>query len=79
MVPKFEAAAFSTEIGKVSDIVETQFGYHIIKVYEKSEAKAIPFEEVKDKLANNIKGREVNEKLMNMLKELKDSATIETF
>lgn len=38
MVPAFEQAAFSQEIGKVGDIVETRFGYHLIKVSDKSAA-----------------------------------------
>lgn len=50
MVPEFEAAAFSQEIGEVGEIVETQFGYHLIKVTERSDASATPFEEVKEQL-----------------------------
>ena len=35
MVKEFENAAFDTEINKISDPIKTQFGYHLIKVYDK--------------------------------------------
>jgi len=35
MVPEFENAAFSIPIGEVSEPVQTQFGWHLIKVYDK--------------------------------------------
>jgi peptidyl-prolyl cis-trans isomerase C len=54
MVPEFEQAAFKLEIGKVSDPVKTQFGYHLIKVDEREESSVKPFEEVKISIKGNI-------------------------
>jgi len=50
MVPEFGNVAFAMEVGQISDIVDTQFGYHIIKVTGKKPAKDVPFEEVKEKI-----------------------------
>ncbi len=49
-VPEFEKTAFSLASGQVSDLVKTQYGFHIIKVLEKETAHTKPFEEVKDSL-----------------------------
>src|SRR5467141_1337499 len=49
-VPEFEKVAFSLSPGQVSDLVKTQYGFHIIKVVEKETAHTKPFEEVKDSL-----------------------------
>jgi peptidyl-prolyl cis-trans isomerase D len=49
-VPEFEKAAFTLEPGQVSDLVKTQYGYHIIKVLEKEPAHTKPFDEVKESL-----------------------------
>ena len=49
-VPEFEKEAFSLAPGQISDLVRTQYGFHIIKVLEKQTAHTKPFEEVKDSL-----------------------------
>jgi peptidyl-prolyl cis-trans isomerase C len=50
MVPPFDQAAFSLAKGATSDLVETQFGYHIIRVMEKREAGTVTLEEVRPQL-----------------------------
>jgi peptidyl-prolyl cis-trans isomerase D len=49
-VPEFEKVAFSLQKGQISDLVKTQYGFHIIKVVDKETAHTKPFEEVKDSL-----------------------------
>lgn len=50
MVPEFEKAAFALEPGQVSDIVRTNYGFHIIRFEEKKEPSVQPFAAVRDKL-----------------------------
>jgi peptidyl-prolyl cis-trans isomerase D len=49
-VPEFEKTAFALDKDKISDLVKTQYGFHIIKVLDKETAHTKPFEEVKDSL-----------------------------
>lgn len=54
MVPEFEAAAFSLELGKVSEPVKTQFGYHLIIVDSKQESGEMKFEEVSENIKQQM-------------------------
>ena len=79
MVPPFEEAAFKLDKGGVSDVVETMFGYHIIKVEDKKEAIMIPFADAKEDIKNYMMRQKSNEKIETWIKELKEKATIEIF
>ena len=52
--PPFEKVAFELAMGQVSDIVETEFGYHIIKATGHKDAGIMTFDEVKDNIINQL-------------------------
>lgn len=54
MVPEFDEAAFALTAGEISDIVKTQFGYHVIKLENRKEAYKDVFEDVKKKIKDII-------------------------
>jgi len=77
MVPEFEAAAFSLEKGQVSDIVDTKYGYHLIKVEDKRPQMLIPFEEVEQELRVNMGTRKAEKLGREYVENLKAQANIE--
>lgn len=72
MVKPFEDAAFSMNVGEVSELVESNFGYHIIKVTDKKDEMPT-FDEVKDRISDNLAG----ESYQSYITELKEQAKIE--
>lgn len=78
MVPEFEEAAFTQKVGVVGAPIKTQFGYHLIKVTERKEAKEMPYAEVKEQLAANLFEQKKSEKVEAYLEELRSSAKIES-
>jgi len=79
MVKPFEEAAFSLPPGKVSDIVETRFGYHLIEVIDKKPESLVAYEQVKDKLQDYLKQKKVREKVNGHIEKLKGKAKVERF
>jgi peptidyl-prolyl cis-trans isomerase D len=55
MVPEFDQVAFSMQPGITSDLVKTQYGFHIIKVTDRRAPTQRPFEEVKDQIVEQLK------------------------
>ena len=73
MVKPFEEAAFGLEKGKVSAPVQSEFGWHIIKVEDKRDRQPPSFEEVKDQITASL----IQAKLQSTVQEMREQAKIE--
>jgi peptidyl-prolyl cis-trans isomerase C len=79
MVKPFSDAAFEMEVGEVSDIVETRYGYHIIKVTDRKQARTVPFAEVEERIADYLQNTGKNEAINSYLTELREKADIQYY
>lgn len=72
MVKEFEDAVFENEVGTITEPVKTQFGYHIIKINKKNPARELSFDEVKDKIVEQVRRQKEQEIYNKKITELKD-------
>jgi len=79
MVKPFEETAFALRPGEVSDLVETRFGYHLIKVIERKPEATIAFEDVKDRLVHYLKQEKTQKEVSLYVQKLKEKAKVERF
>jgi peptidyl-prolyl cis-trans isomerase C len=76
MVPPFAEAAFALDAGEISEVVRTNFGFHVIKVEEKKAAVVKPLEEVSGQARQILIQQNIAAEVQVMLKTLGEAATI---
>ena len=77
MVKEFETAAFSMKPGEVSKPIQTKFGWHVLKLYEREEAGEKKFDEVKEDIVKRLEARKFREARTKFLKDLRDNGKVD--
>ncbi|MCP4714127.1 MAG: hypothetical protein GY868_03335 [Deltaproteobacteria bacterium] len=76
MVKPFEEAAFSQKAGEIGPVIETRFGYHIIKVLEHKQANEKTLDQVKESIIKTLTGKQKRGAVDKYIASLKSKATI---
>jgi parvulin-like peptidyl-prolyl isomerase len=76
---EIDAALFSIELNKLSDIIETQDGFHIIRVLDRQDAGFVTFQSVQPAIKEKLEQMRKTEALDKYLKELREKIPVETF
>jgi peptidyl-prolyl cis-trans isomerase C len=79
MVPDFEDVAFYTNPGETSEIVETKYGFHIIKVEDHIAARERSFEEIKDVIKEKLQKQLVMFKLEKFIRQETENAGMQVY
>jgi parvulin-like peptidyl-prolyl isomerase len=77
LAEEFEVVAFSMDVGEISPVFASPFGYHLIKLTERKPATPKPFDEVRDEVREHLTAERRQEKTRQLVKELQERATIE--
>ena len=80
MVPEFDSAVFSMEVGEVTKTpVKTQFGYHLIKLNSKSDAKVAPLSDVREGIRSMLENEKQKSAYESKINQLKIMYPVDTF
>lgn len=77
LMSPLEKALLQLKVGEVSDIIRTEFGFHIIKLIDKKGGGPLPFEEVSERVKRDFMEAEMEKALKQFLKTLKEKSVIE--
>jgi peptidyl-prolyl cis-trans isomerase C len=77
MVPEFSNAAFALKTGEISDVVTTQFGYHIIKLTDRKPAGAVPLAEVNDRVKQFLTEQKKQQQAQAFIAQAREKSKIE--
>ena len=79
MVPEFDQACFSMTPGEIKGPVKTQFGYHIIRLNSKSDAKPLTFDDVKEQIIQHLTAQKQSEAYQSKVNQLKILYPVDKF
>ena len=77
MVPELEVAAFALKPGSISDVIKTEYGFHILKLIEITPARKVPYSEVGDRIRELLTNQDLERQLPDYFAKLKKEAGVE--
>ncbi len=79
MVPAFSQAAFALEVGELSQVVITDFGYHLIQLTDRKPESALPYEDIKAQIVQYLQHEKTMTALEELAAKLRDKADIQEY
>ncbi len=77
MPPEFDEVVFTLPVGRISDLVKSEYGYHIFLVEEHREARVVPLEDVREEIRARLRAEREEEAYQQWLRGLRSRASIQ--